>query len=192
MEKKELKNQLDEVVAQIKNNSKDAKFADSLVDKLLSLKGQMMIEPTRIRIEEKDVVKEYDNDAVRFVRCKDCIIFQAKGGMSVVIKPTMTALFEHLTVLLDMKDRYEELDEEGKKSYELLYSATVWMLEVPIFATCSDEMFFGVVNDVLARFNRFTETELNKDLQEETPQENAEFENMNNVLMGEQNDRAVG
>lgn len=192
MEKKELKKQLDEVVVQIKNNSKDAKFADALVDKLLSLKGQMMIEPTRIHIEEKDVVKEYDNDAVRFVRCKDCIIFQAKGGLSVVVRPTMTALFEHLTVLLDMKDRYEELDEEGKKSYELLYSATVWMLEVPIFATCDDEMFFGVVNDVLARFNKFTETELNKDLQEETPKENAEFENMNEVLMGKKNDRSVG
>lgn len=182
MGKKELKKQLDEVVVQIKNNSKDAKFADSLVDKLLSLKGQMMIEPTRIHIEEKDVVKEYDNDAVRFVRCKNCIIFQAKGGLSVVVKPTMTALFEHLTVLLDMKDRYDTLDEEGKKSYELLYSATVWMLEVPIFATCSDEMFFGVVNDILARFNKFTETELKKDLQEETPKENAEFENMNEVL----------
>lgn len=192
MEKKELKKQLDEVVVQIKNNSKDAKFADALVDKLLSLKGQMMIEPTRIHIEEKDVVKEYDNDAVRFVRCKDCIIFQAKGGLSVVVKPTMAALFEHLTVLLDMKDRYEELDEEGKKSYELLYSATVWMLEVPIFATCDDEMFFGVVNDVLARFNKFTETELNKDLQEETPKEDADFENMNEVLMGEKNDRSVG
>lgn len=182
MEKKELKKQLDEVVVQIKNNSKDAKFADALVDKLLSLKGQIMIEPTRIHIEEKDVVKEYDNDAVRFVRCKYCIIFQAKGGLSVVVRPTMTALFEHLTVLLDMKDRYEELDEEGKKSYELLYSATVLMLEVPIFVTRSDEMFFGVVNDVLARFNKFTETELNKDLQEETPKENAEFENMNEAL----------
>ena len=182
MEKKELKKQLDEVVAQIKNNSKDAKFADALVDKLLSLKGQMMIEPTRIHIEEKDVVKEYDNDAVRFVRCKDCIIFQAKGGLSVVVRPTMTALFEHLTVLLDMKDRYEELNEEEKKRYELVYSATVWMLEVPIFATCDDEMFFGIVNDILARFNKFTETELNKDLQEETPKENAEFENLNDVL----------
>ena len=35
MEKKELKKQLDEVVVQIKNNSKDAKFADALVEKLL-------------------------------------------------------------------------------------------------------------------------------------------------------------
>lgn len=182
MEKKELKKQLDEVVVQIKNNSKDAKFADSLVDKLLSLKGQIDVEPARIHVDEKDVIKEYDNDSIRFIRCKDCIIFQAKGGMSVVVKPTMTALFEHLTVLLDMKDRYEELDEEGKKSYELLYSATVWMLEVPIFATCDDEMFFGVVNDILARFNKFTETELKKDLQEETPKENAEFENMNEAF----------
>lgn len=182
MEKKELKKQLDNVVAQIKTNSKDAKFADSLIDKLLSLKGQIDVEPARIHIDEKDVIKEYDNDAVRFVRCKTCILFQAKGGLSIVVNPSMTSLFEHLTILLDMKDRYEELTEEEKKSYELLYSATVWMLEIPIFATCDDEMFFGVVNDILARFNAFTEKEMGKDLQEETPKEDAEFENMNEVL----------
>ena len=182
MEKKELKKQLDETVAQIKNNSKDAKFADSLVDKLLSLKGQIDVEPARIHVDEKDVIKEYDNDSIRFIKCKTCIIFQAKGGMSVVVKPTMTALFDHLTILLEMKDNYDELTEEGQKHYEMLYSATVLMLEVLIFATCDDEMFFGVVNDILARFNKFTETELNKDLQEETPKENAEFENLNEAF----------
>lgn len=182
MDKKELKKQLDEVVAQIKNNSKDAKFADKLVDKLLSLKGQLMIEPARIHIDEKDVIKEYDNDSIRFVRCKNCIIFQAKGGLSVVVRPTMTALFEHLTVLLDMKDRYESLDEEGKKSYDTLYSATVWIFELPIFATCSDEMFFGCATDIIKRFKDFTDKELNKDLQDETPKEDAAFENLNEAL----------
>lgn len=182
MGKEELKKQLEEVVAQIKTNSKDAKFADKLVDKLLSLKGQIDVEPTRIHIPEKDVVKEYDNDSLRFVRCRGCIIFQAKGGYSVIVQPRMTALFEHLSVLLDMKDRYEELSDEEKKSYDMLYSATVYVLEAPMFAVGEDEMFFGIASDVIKRLNDFTEKQLNKELQEETPKENAEFENLNEVL----------
>lgn len=182
MGKEELKKQLDEVVAQIKTNSKDAKFADKLVDKLLSLKGQIDVEPTRIHIPEKGVVKEYDNDSLRFVRCRGCIIFQEKGGYSVIVQPRMTALFEHLSVLLDMKDRYERLSDEEKKSYDMMYSATVYLLEIPMFAASDDEMFFGIASDVIKRLNDFTDKQLDKELQEETPKENAEFENLNEVL----------
>lgn len=182
MNKKELKKQIDEVVSQIKTNSKDAKFADSLIDKLLSLKGQYDVEPTRVCVEEKDVVKEYDFESVRYIRCKSCIIFQAKGGMSVVVSHRMTALFEHLNVLLDMKDRYESLTDEEKLTYETLYSATTFILELPIFATCDDEFFVGISSDIINRLNRLTEKNLEEPLKEETHKENAEFENLNEVF----------
>lgn len=191
MEKKELKKQLDEVVLQIKNNSKDAKFAEALIDKMLSLKGQIDVEPTRIHIPEKDVIKEYDCDAFRFIRCKTCIIMQDKGGMSIVVKPTMTSLYAHLTVVLDMKDRYEELTDDEKKVYEALFSATTYIMNALVCATIDDELFFGIAHDIIHRFDDYVKSK-EKELQEETPQENAEFENMNNVLMGEQNDRTVG
>lgn len=182
MDKNELKKQIEEVSNQIKVNSKDVHFADNLIDKLLSLKGQYDIEPTRIYIPEKDVVKEYDNDSFRFIKCKGCIMFHAKGGYSVIVKSRMRALFDHLSVLLDMKDRYEELSEEEKKSYDMLYSATVYVLEAPMFSASDDEMFFGIASDVIKRLNDFTDKALKKDLQEETHEENAEFENLNEVL----------
>lgn len=196
MEKQELKNKIEEVVNQIKTNSKDAKFADSLIDKLLSLKGQADVEPMRLYVPEKDVIKEYDNDSIRFVRCKGCIVFQAKGGFSVVVKPTMEGLYKHLEVILDMKDKYDELTEDQKKTYDFLYLATTQILQLGIFATCDDEFFFGIAEDIVKRFQTMTEKSLSADLQDETHKENAEFENnmdlANQVLLGDKNERTVG
>lgn len=196
MEKQELKNKIEEVVNKIKTNSKDAKFADSLVDKLLSLKGQLDVEPMRLCIPEKDVIKEYDNDSIRFVRCKGGILFQTKGGFSVFVSPRMSGLYQHLEILLDMKDKYDELSEEQKKTYEVLYLATTQILQLSIFATCDDEFFFGISEDIIKRFQTMTEKAINAELHEETHKENAEFENKmeitNEVLLGDKNERTIG
>lgn len=181
MEKKELKKQIDTVVGQIKSNSKDVHFADKLIDSLLSLKGQYDVEPTRVYICEKDVVKEYDFDNVRFVCCKGCIIYEAKGGMKMIVYPTMKGLYEHLGVLLDMKDNYDTLNDDGKNVYEGLYSATLWILNACIYSTVDDEVFVGIATDIMSRFDKYVKSKENK-LQEETHKENADFENISELL----------
>lgn len=181
MSNEELKKQLDEVVNQIKTNSKDAKFTDKLLDKLLSLKGQLDIEPTRVHIEEKDVIKEYDFDNVRYLRCKTCIVYEAKAGMKIIVTPSLKLLYEHLDILLNMKDNYDNLSDEGKKSYDILYSATSWIINVLIYSTIDDKLFFGIASDVRKRFDDYVKSK-EKQLQEETPKENADFEKMNELM----------
>ena len=119
--KKQVLSEIENTINQIKTNSKDAKFADKLIDKLLSLKGQYDVEPTRLYVPEKNVIKEYDNDNLRIVKCKDCIIWQHKGGFTFVVKPTMHALYEHLSGMLAMKDRYDELTGDEKQLYDVSY-----------------------------------------------------------------------
>lgn len=181
MGKEKLKKQIKEVVSQIKTNSKDAHFADKLVDKLLSLKGQLDVEPTRIHIEEKDVIKEYDFGSTTYTKYKGGIIFHAKSGMDIVIRPGLHSLYEHINVMLEMKDNYEKLNEDMKKAYENIYTATSWLLTSPIYATIDDNMFFGIATDILKHFDEYIKSK-EKVLQEETPIENAEFENMNELL----------
>lgn len=196
MEKQELKNKIEEVVNQIKTNSKDAKFADSLIDKLLSLKGQLDVEPMRFGIPEKDVIKEYDNDSIRFVRCKGYIAFQAKGGFSVFVSPRMSALYQHLEGLLDMKDNFDNLTEEQKEGYDTSYLYTSILMQIMLFAVFDAQMFADLSNDVMKRYKEFLDRYNNIPLQEETFKENAEFENnmdlANQVLLGDKNDRTVG
>lgn len=196
MEKQELKNKIEGVVNQIKTNSKDAKFADSLIDKLLSLKGQLDVEPMRFVIPEKDVIKEYDNDSIRFVRCKGYIAFQAKGGFYVFVSPRMSALYQHLEGLLDMKDNFDNLTEEQKEGYDTSYLYTSILMQTMLFAVFDAKMFSDLSSDVMNRYKEFLDRYKNIPLQEETHKENAEFENnmelANQVLLGDKNDRTVG
>ena len=174
--KKQVLSEIENTINQIKTNSKDAKFADKLIDKLMSLKGQYDVEPTRLCVPEKDVIKEYDNDNLRIVRCKDCIIWQHKGGFTFVVKPTMRALYEYLSGMLAMKDRYDELTGDEKQLYDVSYFGMSLILQAPMFAVADDEFFVDMATFIGDGVKKVSEKLLNQPLQEETPIENAEFE----------------
>lgn len=174
--KKQVLSEIENTINQIKTNSKDAKFADKLIDKLLSLKGQYEVEPTRLYVPEKNVIKEYDNDNLRIVKCKDCIIWQHKGGFTFVVKPTMRALYEYLDGMLAMKDRYDELTDDEKQLYDVSYFGMSLILQAPMFAVADDEFFVDLATFVGDGVKKVSEKLLNQPLQEETPIENAEFE----------------
>ena len=131
----------------------------------------------QIVIQSGTVIKEYDNDNIRFIRCTDCIIFQAKGGYSVVVTPRMRSLYEHLELLLDMKDNFEKLKKDEKKYYDALYNSTVYNLSLPIYSTTDEEFFFGISLEILERFKQLTDKIGGIGLQEEDFKENAKFDN---------------
>lgn len=174
--KETIKKKLDEAIAQLKNNSKDAKFAEKLIDNILSYKGQLDIEPTIIHLPTKGMVKEYDMDSIKFYRFNDCIVFKALGGYKVIVDANCAGLFEHLNVLLDMKDIYDNLSDERKEAYDMLYSATFYQFISPLISVGSDKAFFGIATEIIKHLNELTDEALNKPLQPETPLENAEFE----------------
>ena len=174
--KKTIWSEIETVINQIKTNSKDAKFADKLIDKLMSLKGQYDIEPTRLFVPEKDVIKEYDNDNLRIVKCKDCIIWQHKGGFTFVVKPTMRALYEYIDGMLAMKDNYESLSDDLRQLYEASYFGMSLILQAPMFAVVDDELFVDLATFIGEGVKKVSDKLLNQPLQEETPIENAEFE----------------
>lgn len=168
--------EIETTINQIKTNSKDDKFADKLIDKLMSLKGQYDVEPTRLYVPEKDVIKEYDNDNLRIVKCKDCIIWQHKGGFTFVVKPTMRALYEYIDGMLAMKDNYESLSDDLRQLYEASYFGMSLILQAPMFAVADDEFFVDLATFIGEGVKKVSDKLLNQPLQEETPIENAEFE----------------
>ena len=168
--------EIETTINQIKTNSKDAKFADKLIDKLMSLKGQYDVEPIRLHVPEKDVVKEYDNDNLRIIKCKDCIIWQHKGGFTFVVKPTMRALYEYIDGMLAMKDNYESLSDDFRQLYEASYFGMSLILQAPMFAVADDEFFVDLATFIGEGVKKVSDKLLNQPFQEETPIENAEFE----------------
>ena len=177
MDKESLKKQIDELYGKIVANSKDARFSKRLVNDLLSLKGQYDIEEVIIIVKTKDVLKEYNNNEIVIIRCKQCIIWRHRGGLSVVVEPRMRALYEWLDGLLSLKDDEDKLTEAEKMVYSANYFGMSILMQIPMFAVADDELFFNIIDKAVEGIKKFSDKHLdNPELQEETPKENAEFE----------------
>lgn len=183
MNKKELKKKLDEVIVQIKNNSKDAKFAESLIDKAMSLKGQIDVEEVELIIPQKDVIKRYGyGNSYEFVRCKGGILFHVFGGYKTYVTPNMVAVYKHLEWMLDMWDEYESSDETHKKLTDYVIGNTVIVMESLIVSCHTDESLQEAANVIFGILVKLQKQAAEAELQEETHEENAKFENDNKMF----------
>ena len=176
MGENEIKGKIQDIKQVILANSQDSEYVSNKIDELLSLKGQLDIEPTIVHIPLANVIQEYDNGHLRIIRCKDCIIWQNKGGFSFIVKPTMIALYEFFDGLLLMKAKYEELTDEEKQYYDTAYFGLSLILQAPLFAVADDEFFVELATFIGEGVKKASDKLLNQPLQEETPIENAEFE----------------
>ena len=115
MDKKILKERLDEVKKQLRTNAKDVHFFDKLIDEALSLKGQMTIEPIVLDCGKEE--DEWMGDTFRITLTNKGILYHEYGGYSVFVTPQIISLYETLYDLVVNKEKYAELKgEEDRKS----------------------------------------------------------------------------
>lgn len=179
---KELKKKLDEVIVQIKNNSKDSRFADTLVSELLSLKGQIDVVPTIGGVEVKKVKKTYDFGSFCINRAKNAINFHVRGGYDVTVSMRCKSLYDRLSVMLELRDIYDSLDEESKKGYDFMFTANYYILAAPLLATYFDDVYYKISSFIAENVKEASEKLLNTPLQEEEYEKDAEFENLVETL----------
>lgn len=197
MKKNEIKEKIEEKINLIKTNSKDAKFADKLIDDLMSLKGQYDVEEVEFIVPAKDVIKEYDFDSYKFVKTTKGVLFHAKGGYTVFVSLRMRSLYERIISILDLKDNYETLSDDDKGIYDAMFSATYYVMSSAFLLSPFEDKFFEVATRILEAINdAYKDYIKDTELSEETPSTDAEFEDKldlaNTVLLGEKNDRTVG
>lgn len=184
MDKKAIKKELDEVIIQIKNNSKDAKFADKLIDKAMSLKGQLDVEEVELIIPASDVVKRYSFGSFEFLRLKSGIGFHVFNSLYTKVYINCAKTYQILSEMLDRVDTCEtNSDEEYKKATGLIVSAVEYNMSAILITSTSDAALFKVASSVLEEYNELQKKYLeNPELQEETHEENAKFESDNQML----------
>ena len=163
---------------QIKMNSKDAHFADKLIADLLSLQKQKDQQPMYLCVPESEVVKTYDFGSFSISNCKGGILFHTKGGYNVYTTPRVKVLYEHLELLLSMKENYDTLTEEGRKSYDNLFLMLNAILMAPIMAPITAQGLVDTANAIVEIFDREAKTLANQPLLDDDALANAEFDNM--------------
>lgn len=173
--KEELKKKLDEVKAQIKANSKDTHFADTLISELLSLKGQIDVEPLELNVGKK--IDDFKGETFEIVKTDRGIMYHEYGGYTIYTTENNNALYTTLADYVDNKDTYFELEGEQKEIFELNMSAIAYCLAVPKFAFADVTFTYEMAEKVIKYLNKSYEEAMNADLQEETIEQDTEFKN---------------
>lgn len=182
MDKKAIKKELDEALIQLKNNSKDARFADKLIDKAMSLKGQLDVVEMEFGIPASDVLKRYNFSSFELVKCKGGIVFHVFGGYISYTTMQMVSLYEHLNTVLEMYDSLADADESQKEVTDAVMNATFIDMQIPILIGTSDDFLFDFAELYCKKLQDLQYKMINSELQEETHEENAKFENDNKMF----------
>lgn len=179
MEKELLKSKLNELKAKIKTNSKDAHFADTLLDELLSVKGQIDVEPTLAYVPINDIVDKLEGDTFTMAVLKNGdAVYHLKGGYTIVADGArMYGLAQTIKNHIDDSKTYDTLSDEQREMYDIDSSATTYILNCPTFAFSDQTMKYDIATTIIKRLNAIYETALNADLQAEDKVADAEFEN---------------
>lgn len=173
-EKDKLKKEIKETSILLKGICNDAKFADELIDKLLSLKGQYDVEPTLVHVPITSIIKTYDYGHFRLYRTDKGIVFHM-AGMYQFIPPMMQTLYGQLDFLLDQKDKYVSLSDEEKDIYDTVFGATMAILMNPTICFSNEDYWIDIATYITSKQNELFEKLLNEDLQPEDALADAEF-----------------
>lgn len=173
--KDELSKSLKEVKAQIKANSKDARFAESLVEKLLAIKSEMSVEPIELNVGKR--IDGWKGETFEIVKTDRGCLYHEYGGYSIFVTfDNNTALYRTLCDYVDNRRVYETLDEEEKERYELTLQAVAYCLSVPKFCFTDAEFTFDLASMVVKFLREQYEKYIDEPLQEETIEKDKEFE----------------
>lgn len=172
--KENIKKSIKETVEKLKGICNDAKFADVLIDKLLSLKGQLDVEATLVNIPVESIIEEFDYGSFQLIRTEQGILFKM-AGMRQLVTPVMQTLYGQLDYLLENKKMYITFDEETKKVYDYLFSATMAILKAPTICFIEDGYWNELALFITQKQNQLFDRLLGEELKPEDEVANAMF-----------------
>lgn len=181
-EKAKLKSKLDEKIALLKSQCKDAHFFDSIMDEIISLKGQYDVVPTRIFVREEDLLEEYDYGSFKLSRFTTGIAFHMIG-YDFFVKPSCQTLYKHLDSLFESKGEYNAFTQEQKDLYDVLFNATIDIILTLPMCFCNETYYIDIATYICKRRNQLFKELEERDLSPETL---ADEQFMDKIDLGEQ------
>lgn len=175
MDKKVLKERLDEVKKQLRTNAKDVHFFDRLIDEALSLKGQMGVEPIALDCGKEE--DEWKGETFRITLTNKGVLYHEYGGYSVFVTPNNNALYDTLVDLVVNREEYAKFEGEQAKNMEALVSVIAYNLSLPriSFLDGSGSFPIEIAERTMKFISEMYDKLMNKELQEETPKEDEAF-----------------
>ena len=177
----QLQQKLKEVKAKIKTNSKDAHFADALIDELVGLQKQADVEPVELIVPCAEVEHAYQiDDVTTLVKTPKGYLYK-HGGLSYIWVPfglnTLWQTMNELDEILGKEERTEEEDVTISMINRMLQWHTVAFYDAETLIGSANASV-KILNDTLARYKeRISTKETEEDIKS-----NVEFSNASDAI----------
>jgi hypothetical protein len=182
MDKKILRERLADVKKQLRTNAKDVHFFDKLIDEALSLKGQMGVDPIALDCGKEE--DEWAGETFRITLTNKGVLYHEYGGYSVFVTPNNEALYSALVDLVENKEKYAKLEGEEAENFSALLTIIAYNLSLPRISFMDREFPQEIAIRTMEFIRKMYNDLMNKELQEETPIEDAAFREATEALEG--------
>ena len=175
MDKKILNERLNELLRQIKLNSKDAHFAEKLTDDLLTVHRQKLHEKSYVFNLGEELYK-IERNSFYMAKHERGVLFHIYNSFDMVIPISNNSLFSTLSAVLDEHmNEYENMTDEEKLDHDTFVETIGILLAMPLTLFADTEFAINVATQVIQRMDQLVRAANEQPLQDETVEEDAEF-----------------
>lgn len=175
MDKKVLNERLNELIRQIRLNSKDAHFAEKLTDDLLSVHRQKLSEK-RYVFNIGDELYKIERGSFYLARHENGVLFHVYNSFDMVIPVSNNSLYGTLAAILEEhNNEYENMSDEDKQDHDTFVEVVGIILAMPLNILNDTEFAIDIATQVMKRTNELYEKAINASIQPEDAEKDAEF-----------------
>lgn len=175
MDKKVLNERLNELIRQIRLNSKDARFAEKLTEDLLSVHRQKLSEKSYVFDIGAEQYK-IERNSFYIAKHEKGVLFHIYNSFDLVVPISNNALYATLIALLEEHyNEYESFSDEDKLDHDTYIDAVGVILAMPLTILTDTEFAINIATQVVQRMDFKVRQALEANLQDETIEQDAMF-----------------
>lgn len=178
MDKKVLNERLNELIRQIRLNSKDAHFAEKLTNDLLSVHRQKLTEKSYVFDLGSELYK-IEKGSFYISKHERGVLFHVYNSFDMVIPVSNNSLYGTLNAILEERNNeYDTMSDEDKQDHDTFVEVVGIILAMPLNILNDTEFAIDIATQVMKRTNEMYEKAINTELQSETVELDADFKQM--------------
>lgn len=175
MDKKVLNERLNELIRQIRLNSKDAHFAEKLTEDLLSVHRQKLSEKSYVFDIGAEQYK-VERNSFYIAKHEKGVLFHIYNSFDLVVPVSNNALYATLIAILEEhNNEYESFTDEEKLDHDTYIEAIGIILAMPLTIFTDTEFAINIATQVIQRMDLKVRQAMEVALQDETVEQDAIF-----------------
>lgn len=174
MDKNTHKEKIKSLCAQIKTNSKDVRFAETLLFELLSEQKQLDHQPLPIDDLGAEIGR-YKGETFYIAKHEKGALYHVYNSIYITVPLSQTALYETLVSIVDDQEENTKLEGDKKQFYESYMSAVGLVLAAPTYVFTDVELCFDIATRLVTFLRESYEKAIATPLQPETVEKDEAF-----------------